>query len=287
VHFGEPIQVSRFLPGYLVKRHETIRELNAEIESRIRELILHVPRLERFRIVRAVRRLYQDRLEVATGAVAELAPPQMREVHLTRVIARVVDFAFNHRPERANAFVERLNRYERLLDRLRLPDDERFQGLSEGARFWTKQVFWALTGVLLAPISLYGWLHRWLPLKLMDVTTRSFRHADPRPTSISTMRIVSGLLSFTACYAVFTLIVHWLFGWPVSLLYGLSLPPAGLIAHYYSRELRRFRSGLRVTWLRLRAPLALRRLLELRARLISEIEAQRQELKVFERKVPA
>lgn len=287
VHFGAPIQIADFLDGYAENRHERIRQLNAEIEHRIQDLILHVPRLERFRIVRAVRRLYQDRLDLATGALDNLAPSQVRDVHQTRMIARVVDFTFEHRPARATAFVDALNKYETLLAKLRLSEEEPWDLLPPRGSFWIGQALWVALGVLLAPIALYGGSHRWLPLKLMDFSTRGYRRADPRPTSISTMRIVSGLVCFTLCYAAFAVIVHLLFGWPVSLFYALSLPPAGLVAHYYSRELRRFRSGLRTTWLRLRAPHAVRRLLDLRTRLVSEIEAQRQELKVLERKVPA
>jgi len=277
VHFGEPLKVSEFLLGYPQKRHECIHVLNAQIEQRIRALILHVPKLERFRIVRAVRRLYQDRLEVGGRVLTQLAPAQVEEVHLTRTIARVVDFTFEHRPERAAAFVSRLERYERLLERLRLPEDS-VQHLQGGKGLWRKNVLWAITAVAGAPIALYGWVHRWLPVHVIDWSTRGIRRRDPRRTSISTAVIVAGIVCFALFYGLFVTLFHLLFGWPASLFYALSLPPAGLITHYYAREWRRFRVSLRATWVALRAPLAIRRLAALRAQLVADIEAQRQEI---------
>jgi hypothetical protein len=53
---------------------------------------------------------------------------------------------------------------------------------------------------------------------------------------------------------------------------------AGLVAHYYVRELRRFGASLRATYVLLRAPFAAQRLLALRSQLINEIEAERKEI---------
>jgi hypothetical protein len=68
-------------------------------------------------------------------------------------------------------------------------------------------------------------------------------------------------------------IVQSLFGWPVSLWYALSLPIAGLLAHYYLRELKRLAAGMRSVSILLRSPLAARKLLAWRAELIREIES--------------
>ena len=51
---------------------------------------------------------------------------------------------------------------------------------------------------------------------------------------------------------------------------------ASLIAHYYLRELRRLLASLRNTVVLLRAPVATRRLLAMRARLVAEIELVRE-----------
>jgi glycerol-3-phosphate O-acyltransferase / dihydroxyacetone phosphate acyltransferase len=277
VHFGEPLRVSDFLRDYPAKRHECIHALSADIEQRIKGLILHIPKLERFRIVRAVRRLYQDRITVAQRVLAHAAPVPVEEIHQTRTIARVVDFAFEHRPERAAAFVLRLDHYERLLGKLRLSDED-LALLPQGRERWQQSAVWVCMALVGAPLALYGWLHRWLPVRAIDSCKRSVSKRDPRPTSVSTAVILTGIAAFVVFYGIFVGIFHLFFGWPASLFYALSLPPAGLLAHYYVRELRRFRASLRATWLQLRAPAATRRLLEMRAHLIADIEKQKQEI---------
>ena len=78
VNFGEPIRIADLLAGYPEKKHECIHTLTLEIEHRIESLILHLRRLERARLVQAVKRLYLDRLRVANRVIHEPVPPQGR-----------------------------------------------------------------------------------------------------------------------------------------------------------------------------------------------------------------
>ena len=89
----------------------------------------------------------------------------------------------------------------------------------------------------------------------------------------STAVIAAGLVAFGVFYGVCVAIVHGIFGWRAGIWYALSLPVASLIAHYYLRDLRRLAASVRNTAVLLRAPVAARRLLAMRAALIAEIEA--------------
>ncbi len=124
VHFGEPIRVADYLTGYPEKKHDCIHRLTAEIEHRMTTLILHLPRLERARVVEAVKRLYLDRLRVGNRVIHEPVPPKTGELLLTQAIASAVEFTYDHHPEHASAFVRKLDRYERWLKRLNLTDEE-------------------------------------------------------------------------------------------------------------------------------------------------------------------
>jgi len=85
------------------------------------------------------------------------------------------------------------------------------------------------------------------------------------------------LAGFGFFYLVCVAGVHLWLGWPISLWYALSLPPAGLIAHYYVREVSRLPPGIRALVVRVRLPFAARRLSAMRAELIREIESARRE----------
>jgi hypothetical protein len=73
-------------------------------------------------------------------------------------------------------------------------------------------------------------------------------------------------------------VVHTWWGWPVSLYFALSLPVAGLVAHYYVQSLGTFVQGMRTTWVLWRAPALTRKLLSLRTDLRLRIEREQQTL---------
>jgi 1-acyl-sn-glycerol-3-phosphate acyltransferase len=274
VHFGKPICVADFLAGYPEKKHNCIHTLTTEIERRIEALILHLPRLERGRMVEAVKRLYLDRLIVGNRVIHEPAPPKAGELLLTRAIAHAVDFTFDHHPERATTFSRKLGHYERWLKRLNLSEAEleRFPGRTQ--LVW-QSLAWTLLGVALFPVAVYGWLHRLLPVLFIREAVQRFAQLSANKAHVSTTTILAGVAGFGVCYGAFIAIVHARFGLPASFWYALSLPVASLVAHQYVRGFLRFALGVRFLLVRLRAPTAPRRLRALRDELIAEIDAAR------------
>ena len=274
VHFGEPIRAGDFLTGYPEKKHDCIRTLTAELERRIAALILHLPKLERARVIEAVRRLYLDRLLVGNRVIHEPVPPKAGELLLTQAIAKAVEFTYEHHPERAADFVKRLDQYERGLKKLKLSDDE-LSLFPDSRRLVWHSISWTLLGALLFPVAAYGWLHRLLPISIVHWAIRRFAETSVNKTHVSTTALLAGMVSFGLCYGAFIALCQAIFGWPVSLWYGLSLPLASLVAHYYVRGAHRFAASLRSALVLLRTPVAARRLLRLRRELIAEIEAAR------------
>lgn len=279
VNFGQPIHAAEFLPSYPERKKECINELNAEIEKRIQTLILHIPQLEQARVVRAVKRLYQDHLRAKEGIGSEASKPQAQELQLSQAIAGAVENVYRTQPERAAEFVRKLDLYENWLARLKLSDES----LAEPPRkrkLAGVGMLWAALALFGAPIAVYGWMHRLAPFCLVKWAVNHF--ADPlrHRAQIATAAIIAGLVSFGFFYGLYVWIFHYFFGWRAAVWYGLSLPVAGMIAHYYLRKLRQLTGAVRDTFILLRSPTATRRLLALRTQLIREIEAAQQEIKV-------
>lgn len=274
VHFGEPIRVADFLPGYAERRKECIRQLTAELERRLRALILDLPQLEHARVVAAVQRLYLDRLRLGNRIIHEPAPPRAEELLLTQRIAALVEHVYRAQPMRAAAFAARLGAYERWLARLSLTDADLALCPSQRSLLW-HSLGWAALAVLGAPIAVYGWLHRALPYALVKWAERRFTQPGKRKAQTASTALVAGPIAFGLFYLACVLVFHHLFGWPASFWYALSLPAASLLARNYLRQIRRLAASFRHTWVLARAPLAARRLLARRATLIAEIEAAR------------
>jgi hypothetical protein len=194
---------------------------------------------------------------------------------LTQAIAGAVDFTCEHRPEVAEEFTRKLAHFEHCLNRLRLTDED-LAHFPRKRHLLLQSLVWLVLGLVFLPVAIYGWMHRALPLLAVNWTTRrmaGFSHGTT--THISTTAILAGAVSFGVCYGVYIAIVHAFFGFPVSLWYGLSLPVAGLTAHWYLRGLRRFAASLRCVYVLFRAPSAARHLLELRDELTAQIESAR------------
>jgi 1-acyl-sn-glycerol-3-phosphate acyltransferase len=279
VNFGEPIRVADFLQDYAQNRHACIERLTLEIKRRIESLVLHLPKLERARLVDAVRRLHLDRLRVGNRVIHEPVPPAAGDLILTQAIGKAVDFICEQQPDRAVVFTRDLDQYERWLRRLHVSDDELAGAPGKSRLFW-RSGGWALLGVLLLPVAVYGWLHRFVPIRLLEWAVKRYAMLSVNKTHVSTTAILAGLVLFGAFYGICIVVVQAIFGFPASLWYGLSLPVASLTAHYCFREARRYVSGARCALVLLRAPAAARRLLAMRAQLIREIEAARWQVPV-------
>ncbi|MDB6067944.1 MAG: Phospholipid/glycerol acyltransferase [Pedosphaera sp.] len=274
VNFGQPIPAAKFLPGYPERKKECIHELNAEIEKSIQTLILHIPQLEHVRVVDAVKRLYLDRLRVANRVISEPLRPRVEELKLTQAIAGAVEHVYRTQPGLAAAFVQNLDLYENWLVRLKLSDDSLAERPQKRKLAWLS-FFWAAVAILGAPIAIFGWAHRLAPFWTVKWAVHRFAKVETHKAQTSTAAIISGLVSFGFFYGSCTWIFHLYFGWHAALWYGMSLPVAGMVAHYYLCELRRLAASVRDTFILLRSPAAARRLLAMRVKLIAEIESVR------------
>ena len=282
INFGEPILVADFLADYGEHRKESIQRLTSEIERRIQLLILHLPELEHARVIAAVKRLYVDHLRSESassgqGSGQELSPGA-EELLLSRRIVEAVEHVYQSNPGRAHSFAEQLNHYERWLQRLQL-DHANLRSAPSKQKLAGQSFLAAFFGMIGAPIALYGWIHRAIPYAVVKWAVRRFTDPRNRKAQTSTAAIEAGIIAFSICYGIFICIFYSLFGWPATFWYALSLPAASLLAHYYLREVRKWIAGMRNTIVLMRAPVSSRRLLRLRAELITEIDNARRELK--------
>jgi glycerol-3-phosphate O-acyltransferase / dihydroxyacetone phosphate acyltransferase len=276
VNFGDPIRIAEFLPAYAGNRHGGIQALTVELEQRIQSLILHLPHLERARIIQAVKRLYLDRLRVGNHVIHEPLPPQASELLLTQTIGTAVEVAFAQHSARAAKFARKLDHYEAALRRLHL-SDEVLAHFPERRWMLRQSLTWLGLGIAGAPVALYGWLHRLIPTILLFLLVQKAVKPTPDKTHVSTATIIGGAVIFTAFYGLCVFVFRSFFSWQATVLYACSLPVASLVAHYYLCEASRFAASARAALVLLRAPAAARRLLTWRAELIDLIEAEREE----------
>jgi hypothetical protein len=223
-------------------------------------------------VVEGVKRLYLDRLVLGAKIKQEPVSARAEELLLTQRIGEAVEHVYKTEPQRAATFAAKLDFYERWLKKLSLTD-ESLSLFPNRERLVSQSLFWSALAVLGTPVAVYGWAHRAVPHLVITWAVRRFAAPEKRKAQTSTTKILGGILLYTAFFGLCIAVFHTFLGWPASLWYALSLPPASLLAFYHLRELRKLRASLRNTIVLIRAPFAAKRLLALRMSLVSEIEA--------------
>jgi glycerol-3-phosphate O-acyltransferase / dihydroxyacetone phosphate acyltransferase len=270
VHVGEPIRVMDRLEAYAADPQACVRGLSADIEQRLRGLILDLPTLDHERVVAAVTRLYLERLRAANLIVTEPLSHEAETLVLTQAIGTALRHFEHAAPQRLAAFRVDLDRYERWLQRLGLSDLEvrstaaRQSLLARATR--------ASVMILATPVALFGWLHHLLPAWLVGQAVARFTPRVGRKAQTPMTVMLSGMLALVVCYTLYVAVMWTVFrGWSAA-LYALALPMTGLLAHYYFRALRRYRGNLRTLGFFFQRPISRRLLLSLRAQLVATID---------------
>ena len=274
VFFGEPIAVAGFLPQYTERRKECITGLTAKIARRLQSLLVHQPQMEREHLVAAVKRLYLARLRLGNIVIDGPVAPMTEEVILTKTIVDAVEFAHREMPDHLAAFAAYLHRYERMLRQLHLPESA-VEELAAQRNSTPRIIGLGTLALLLFPPAAVGWLHWRLPSRLVEKISTRFFHPGKHKAQTAHTHMLAGLVIYSVFFAAYVFVAYVWLGWPVAGWYALGLPVTGLIGHYYLQEAGRLAAAVRTAAVLLRAPLARKRVLRMRARLIREIETVR------------
>jgi glycerol-3-phosphate O-acyltransferase/dihydroxyacetone phosphate acyltransferase len=273
VSFGEPIPVTPYLAAYREDSAKAVEALTTAIQWGMEAQVLHVERIDRGGLVRALDELYRSELIRELQAERGLSPKQIDTFRLSRSIADAVAHFEEREPERLERIAERIVRYRAMLaayqvrdaavrarlerlpvrQRLRQPERLRHVGsASLGLPFFAYGV--AVSGL---PYFVPRWLARRMAKK---------------ETDYATTRLLASIVSFPLFWGVETWIVWRLAGAGWAALFALSLPVSSLLAYRYLGGIARLKDQIGFGVLALtRRTLATRLLVE-RQNLIAEIE---------------
>ena len=224
VHFGTPIDVSTFLPGYRTNHHEGSRQLTEAIHAGLVSLTLHVEDPDLESVIR-------DLADTYGGEVAKALPDaegMSRSLRAGQEIIQAVDYFTQHEPGLVESLAARLRLHHRRLRRLRV--DPQSLVARRGGLSWFR---W-LVGLLLSPIAAYGFLNNALPYFLPRFFVRPYQQ---EPETVGSVKLAVGAVAFPLYYAVRTAIVYVLWGPSSAVLYGLTLPLSGLFTLYYKEHI--------------------------------------------------
>ncbi|GEM_PF-474435 len=273
VQVGAPIHVDS-----IAEDKHAVESLTALVAERLEAVTLNFESAEDAARIAAVGDTLAALLE-PVASLAEGGPSLSARLALTRRAERVRK-ALEHSPsaelrELVAQFEHRLETFRARLAAERIAAADLFIDVSAtpGVRFAVRE---ALFAAVLIPVSWWGRLTHWVPIRIARwLALRNARNRDDPAMNT----IVIGLALVLASYAVQTTVVGWLFGFWWSMLFLVSLvPSASSDMRYGDRAARRTE--------RMRAYLRFRRQPALRHDLLAEADWLRKQAGAIEQQLP-
>ncbi len=273
VSFGEPIPVTPYLAAYREDPVRAVEAVTTAIQWAMEAQVLHVERMDRAALVRAIDELYRSELIRELQAERGLSPKQIDTFRLSRSIADAVGHFEEREPERLERIAERIARYRAMLAAYQVRDAAvraRLERPPERQRLRHSQRLRHVSSASLGlPFFAYGVVVSGLPY---FVPRWLARRIAKKETDYATTRLLASIVSFPLFWGIETWIVWRLAGAGWAVLFALSLPVSSLLAYRYLGGMARLKSQIGFGMLALTRRASATRLLDERQGLIAEIE---------------
>lgn len=230
VIYGSPLDPAAHFARYREEPPEAVRELTSELERRLQQLTLHVPRPEDEALIGELRAIL-----AAPGALIE-------RLEVDQVLVDAVAYFQQSDPARYARLRRQILGYGRLLDALDLKHDhlERSYRAGPVVRYLAPRLALALAGL---PVFLFGAVNNLLPYKIPAWTARILSRDL---AEIATIKLFTGMVTFPLFYALQTWLVARSACGSLATLYLLALPVSGLLALRYQEAIRDLAEETRV-----------------------------------------
>ncbi len=263
VAFGEPISIGPYMSAYRESPAAAVDALTTAIQLAMQAEILHVERVDRTDLVRAIEDLYRSDLVRELQEERGLPLRAIDPLRITQTIADAITYFEAREPERVEQLRREVTRYRALLAAYQVRDlavrdrIERARSRHRIRRTWE-----ASLGL---PVFAYGALVNapayYLPRWLAHRTAR-------KETDYATTRLLASVVAVPLCWGLETWIVWRLAGTLWAILFAASLPVTGVLAYRYLGGARRLGSQIHFGMLALTRRQAASRLLDARQAII-------------------
>lgn len=207
---GEPIFPKDYRDAYEADPIQTARDLTADLEKELGALLVNTENEEEDGRLRMLEAILQHEQPLAGAARFR------RELELLEAMR-----------EKDEAFVQLLDEYRSTLKTHRVKDAAVAGRVKNGS---------ILSAILAFPVYLYGLINNFLPMKLPVWLSKKL---DLYPGYTSTVKILTGLITFPLFYWLQTKLVGWYFGDLIQWLYFFSLPVSAVLYWRIARWYRK------------------------------------------------
>jgi len=274
---GQPINLSSYKERYCANRRDAEKELTEEIKTKLEEHTLHVKKLRLAELVKEVESIYTNELmDRLPPRIAAFREPE-RGLELSKAIIRVVEYFDEKEPERVERIWDSIRRYKRSLRWMGL-SDEVFESSPKHRRGGAVRPRITAGVVLGFPVAVYGLLNNIIPYLIPSYLCAYMRG---NLSQLASIKFFSGCVAFLVFYILQGVLCGLVFGAWTAPIYICTLPFAGFFAMRYFRRIRVARAHLRLATVLLRSKSVVFRLARIRARLIEDLDAAKEDYMKF------
>ncbi len=268
VSFGEPLGVAPHAEKYREDPGKAVDGLTNAIQWAMEAEVVSVKRMDSAALVRAVEDLYRSELVRELEDERGLSRRQIDVFRLSRAIADATAHFEEREPERVERLWQRILAYRALLAAYRVKDEAVQARLGPRARARQRlRRGWQST--LGLPVFAYGVIVNAVPFFVPRWLARRIARKE---TDYATTRFLMSIVALPITWGVETWLVWRLAGPLLAVLFLLSLPVTGILAHRYLVGAGRLGAHLRLGALSVTRHQAATRLLEERQAIMNDLD---------------
>jgi glycerol-3-phosphate O-acyltransferase/dihydroxyacetone phosphate acyltransferase len=229
---GLPVKAVTLKPDGTPPRN-AVRELSAQIETALREVMLHAEQEEALSLIARAEQIF------SAAEVGEHDEEQglARSLELHQRFLAGYSYYRSHSPRRLDKIEARIVRFEYEMKQAGIdPADLSLPPTAAHTIF--KLLAQVVICVLLAPLALFGTAVHYPAYRFAGYLSRRFaRHEQD---VVSTFKIISAMLFFPLTWIVFAVAAWRLAGWPAGAAAVIVTPLCGYVAVRFFEEIDRF-----------------------------------------------
>ena len=238
IKYGKPIRLNDFKNDYLKNEFETVKVVTNQIETALRNLTTNVNIVESEEVVSALELIYKKELMVELGLDEK---NQSDDFAATKGLVDGVEWYFQNKPNEVEEFKTMLSNYQGNLDLLQIKDE--FLNPNTKSITLTDRIYMYLYMIIGFPIYVFGIVTNFIPYKAPRWVAMKYNSAK---SEIASIKLVVGMALFISYYGLGIYLFHGAVSDSAyTIVYALSLIPAGNFVLSYVRKIRRYREHLR------------------------------------------
>jgi 1-acyl-sn-glycerol-3-phosphate acyltransferase len=221
--YGHPVSVGKYFHHYREEPAKGINILRDVLSDEMRQYMIDIKTETYYNTYYALRAIFNRNMRNLSGI--RHSDLYSRFVADKQMIS-MLDRCLEQQPERIAALDRTVSEYTAGIDRLKIRD---WVFARKGISF-AGLVLLSLVILIALPVFIYGWINNIIPWKIPLQVTGRMKDRQFH----SSVKLVVGVFLFPLIYLIQSGIVALLAGsWPVTLIYLVSLPLTGWLAHMY------------------------------------------------------